>query len=1254
MGVSAKNVLRSATLLLHICLLSLVYGQIRSGTITGSVKDATGAMIPNAEVTLVQVETNITAKSKTTDSGQFTFPYLAAGSYTVTIAAPGFAAFRETGLNVGTAQTVRVDAELKVSNVDASVEVHAEAATIQTDSTSVTGALQARAIDAIPNITQNPLYYAFLQNGVVPRNAATATTGDNSFGIGVNGRRQFSAVGINGGRAFTNDIQLDGLPVMGGGYNEAAVIPNTEGLQEVRVISNNFSAEYGRGQGVVSMSTKSGTNGFHGQATYTIRNEALNANTNSNNANGSPRGAFKSHEWGGAVAGPIIKNKLFFSSSYHYLMFNRGVTNLSTVPTDLERNGNFSQTLIRETTGLPVAAAIFNPFSVVQQGPDLFQRTPYPNAIVTNDSPAFGAAVYMDSFYPKANRTPDDVYNTNNYSSSTIQTVRRQSLNNRLDYRWGKQSIYGSGGFGYGNVVTPRAFGTAPFNGAPNLTSDKNPYGQIGDTIVLSPTMVLDIRYGVTRINTKAFSGDKDGFTDYDKIGVPKNLQQYIQIFGAAPVVSTYSGGSGGGSNWTAVAGGNFGTKHEQQTSHVVSGSVTKSRGSWTHKFGGEFRNLLSNYSDLEEASVSMPSVSNSVGGNFVFQYTSATGAVAQQNTLNQQKGINGATPFTGAGLWWIRPGANLLAAFGQPYFAVYSQNDWRVSSKLTLNLGLRWDLQPGPTERYNRMAAYDLEAKNPFGATGAIAFPGTNGYSRGLWDTRYNNWGPRVGLAYQAKAGLVLRGGFGVTYLPSNTGYFSGPNDYGSTSFGSGTNMIPYGNNPNGVVAYRFTDPTPLSLAVGANVNDPSVYGVSEARFERHLKNGLSKQWNFFVEKAFARSWFVSAGYSGAASRNLSNRNQIFESTQNVPASVLDGWKQQYIASSGATNPANLLVPNPLQPASGPLKPFNGAIGAATVQQFVPYLPYPYLYGTGSRINDSRGFADFNSLQVRVSHAFAHGFQVDFNYTWSKELDYTSTATEDGQGFNSGGTAGAPDILNLYNNRRYGSADTPHRATAVIVYELPIGPGKALNPHNKVVSAIVGNWQAGSVITAQAGMPIIISGASDGSLVGRPHRIAGADLEVPKSLQKWYDGVTQVTLPCGRTIVPAKNTFLKYNACAFDGPTILAPNGKYISDVYFVGPAAQDYGDFRGPGRFNIDMSLRRTFRVREHMSLNLNVDATNLLNSAQYSGAYNGGLGNTNLVDNPAKGLKVGMGTNDTFGTIGLGTFDPRQVTMRLLLRF
>jgi hypothetical protein len=283
------------------------------------------------------------------------------------------------------------------------------------------------------------------------------STSLNSFGIGVDGRRNWSAVGINGGRAFTNDIQLDGLPVMGGGYNEAAVVPNTEGLQEGRVISNNFSAEYGRGQAVISMATRSGTNAFHGSAAYLLRNENLDANTFSNNAQGIQKREFRVNDGGGAIGGPIRRNSVFFFSSYHGLRNNQGSTTLATVPTALERVGNFSQSFIRDESGNPVPARVFNPFDVVQEGADLYRRVEVPNAIIANPHPA---ALRMFSFYPLPNRTPDDVFNTNNFEASTVQTVRRHSNNNRVDWRAGKHSIYVSGGISYATIATPGPSGS--------------------------------------------------------------------------------------------------------------------------------------------------------------------------------------------------------------------------------------------------------------------------------------------------------------------------------------------------------------------------------------------------------------------------------------------------------------------------------------------------------------------------------------------------------------------------------------------------------------------------------------------------------------------------------------------------------------------------------------------------------------------------------------------------------------------------
>ena len=316
----------SLVLLLTLAWASAAFAQIRSATITGAVTDPTKAVVPGATVVVTNQDTNSRSELVTNEDGLFTANYLTAGTYSIEVSLPGFATFRRTGIAVATAGTTRVTVELAVSKVGETVDVSAEAPMLQTDRTSVSGAVGAEMIEALPNITQNPLAYAYLQAGALPRNAAADTQSANSFGIGVDGRRQFSAVGINGGRAFTNDIQLDGLPVMGGGYNEASVVPNTEGLQEVRVISNNFSAEYGRGQAVISMSTKSGSNAFHGQGVYMMRHEGLDANSFSNNAQAIPKREFRVNDAGGSIGGPILRDKLFFFSSYHGLRNNQNAT----------------------------------------------------------------------------------------------------------------------------------------------------------------------------------------------------------------------------------------------------------------------------------------------------------------------------------------------------------------------------------------------------------------------------------------------------------------------------------------------------------------------------------------------------------------------------------------------------------------------------------------------------------------------------------------------------------------------------------------------------------------------------------------------------------------------------------------------------------------------------------------------------------------------------------------------------------------
>ena len=529
----------------------------------------------------------------------------------------------------------------------------------------------------------------------------------------------------------------------------------------------------------------------------------------------------------------------------------------------------------------------------------------------------------------------------------------------------------------------------------------------MGDAIVVSPTLVVDVRYGLSRINTKNLSRQQG------RVQRLPGLRHPGQRAGDHGAAGLRAGGQSERlyrrqrrrQQLVGVVGRNFGTKREYQTNHSLTGSITKVRGRWNHKAGLEYRNLLSNYWDLEQASVAMPSPFAHSGGNFNFQYTTASGGVASLVTTNAQRGVNAAAMLLGTGVWWIRPGANVQPALAQKYFAVYSQNDWRASSKLTINLGLRWEVQPGPTERFNRMSAWDFEATNAFGTKGAIAFPGVDGYSRNLWDTTYDNWGPRVGAAYSVNDRTVLRGGFGITYLPSNTGYFSGPTDYGSANFSAGVTQTAYGTTPRGVPVIRFSDPAPIAPAIGGDPTAPQVYGIGEARFDRHFKNGQARQWNLFIERALFKNWMASIGYTASVSRNLFNRSYPIQNLQSIPADTLAQWRDQYIASNGTLNPSTQLVPNPFQPASGPLLPFAGALGAATIARQNTLFPYPLLIGSNAAVDRSGATADYHAMVLRVSRRFAGGVMMDATYTWSKEIDNTDNM-EDNQNFNAGGGA--------------------------------------------------------------------------------------------------------------------------------------------------------------------------------------------------------------------------------------------------------
>src|SRR5262249_47045444 len=307
--------------------------------------------------------------------------------------------------------------------------------------------------------------------------------------------------------------------------------------------------------------------------------------------------------------------------------------------------------------------------------------------------------------------------------------------------------------------------------------------------------------------------------------------------------------------------------KRERQTNSDFNASVTWSRGRWTHKFGGTYRMLLSNYIDVDD------SVQIQTSADFTRQNINFDGSTGGLSTLNASyNGLSMASLLLGAGNLRVTPGFQLRLALAQQYYALYSQNDWRATDRLTLNLGLRWDVQPGPTERHDRLSSIDLTGREPlFNTRGAVIFPGHNGADRHMWHTRYNNFGPRLGAAYQLTQSAVVRGGYGVTYIPSNTGFNDGPGFYGAAPYTPSVIGNAYGTSPAGKVIAPFYDPSinPLTQPIGANNLDPRLYGGAR-RFPRNLRNGFVQQWNLTLEQKFGTNWSFSVGYVGSHGRNL------------------------------------------------------------------------------------------------------------------------------------------------------------------------------------------------------------------------------------------------------------------------------------------------------------------------------------------------------------------------------------------------
>lgn len=1264
--------LRIGVRVLLVLLLTLatqgspLSAQVKSSAITGTVTDKTGAVVPNATVTVVEQETSTSTTAQTTAGGEYTVPYLPLGHYTLVVKAPGFETYRKIDIILASGTTARQDVPLSIGSTTVSVEVKADALGLQTENATDQSAIDKNLIATLPNINGNPLYYATLQAGVIPTSQALNS---QALGVGYSDRQSMSEIRINGGELGTNDVQLDGVSIQGAAWHETAVLPNPDSLAEVRVTTNTFSADMGDAQGVTSMTTKSGTNKFHGDLNFMLRNEDLNANSFYNNAQGVARPKYRLLQGGGSIGGPVIipklyngKDKLFFFASFLRLTHSNSDVLLTKVPTALERVGNFSQTMSGGINGVPENINIYNPFTatpVAGSNGTLFQRQIYPAGIVTNPN-RYGLALLQG--YPLPNAPPIDVYNDNNYKFVGVIPEYRDSLNARVDYRLGtRQSIFFSAGFSKGAITQPNQWGKAA-NGTwenqnyPGSINDNNPYGVVGDTIILNPTTALDIRYGVTHISTVSAIAFANG--DPTAYGMPAGVAAIAPFQGVLPDISSFwSSDSANQANYGQLNNNDYANKSEHQLNHAVTGSITKQLGLWTLKAGAEYRVYLGNWADVQFQSPTLAGGPSGVG-----EYSLISGANSGNNIPDpKDEGFSAATVITGVGGWSMPAGTAPKLALAAKYLAFYSQNTWRPTPKLVLSLGLRYEIQPGPTERYNRMSSLNLNAENPFaagisgpGGLGLLTFPGVDGYSRNLYQTEPNNFSPRVGASYQLDASTVLRAGYGRNYLPSNTGFNANGLIYGTTPFSAGAYPIPFGLSPNGLPVGTFDQPaTTIVIQPAGAVQAPSNYGSTGGvdLINRYLyKTGHVDQYNATVERRLGPTWLFSAGYVGSISGNLPWRGFPLNGAWNVPTSTLQGWRNTWVASNGTNDQSQTQVPNPLPALIGKASGTSGGATISAIQAAEPYLAF-----LGETNMESRGSSNYNSLEIKAQHSTSHGLMIMASYVWSKALGLTGgdlgQTEAEAQANNGGnfGPTGGTDYLNLKNNYSLMDFDTANRFVAAVSYLLPIGKGQDWNPSNPVLRAAIGEWQITAAITSQSGEPWA---PSCNTMNGRCNIVPGEPIQLPKRDQHYYNGGTSVTLPDGRVITPYANSFMKWNPDRFTQPIVTFGNGTVQPDQYTYGTTAMTMGDYRLPGINNTNISVIRKFAIGDRASLDLHVDATNALNHTNHFGVSNtvGVVTDTS----GAGGSAPGQNSNIGFGSWGLNTLEARQLTVALNLNF
>lgn len=1150
----------------HLLVCAALFAQ-SNATVNGVVTDSTGAVIPGVSLTVTNVETNVGRNSLTNADGRFVVSDLIPGTYKVTAAFQGFKKLEREGIDLRVGDRVNLDLVMEVGGGAEKVTVYGEVPLLRVDDAQTGLVIDRRRIEELPS-GRNPLALAQLAPNVNGTSVQGGWAGDFR---------------INGGRTAQAEYFIDGVPVTTGFHHDVPnSVPSMEAIQEVKVLTNGYSAEYGRlSGGAVVVVTRSGTNSLKGRVYEYFASNKINATDWNTNRLGGSKTPYHSHYFGGNVGGPVVipglyngRDKTFFMLDYETSRStSAGSLTLGSTPSLLEREGNFSQSL---QSGK--AVQIYDPSSGRLQGTTVV-RDLFPGNIIPASRISPLAKIYLQ-YYPMPNRDPlAGSTHEQNYLGRNVTLGDPQRWTGRLDQNW--NSVHTSQ-FSLTHFFR-KTEASRWFSPLQNV-SVKDSYawtGSFGHTWTVGPTTVLSFRAGAVR-NIQFESQMVDSSIDASNWGLSKDA---LLILGTTSgrVPSLVSN-----SNLTDLGGGQI-TDYRDA---IYSGSfaIQKLAGKHTLKMGVEHRRYY---------------ITTPKGGNLAMN---TDRSVTSRTAPTDNSGSGFASwllgiPISGGGSQYAGPAVN------QNFYGAYFQDDIKVSRKLTVNLGLRWDYEPPLTERFDRIYMWDPDYKwniqpnagwtwatalsqagvSSFqqpawmtsGLYGRLAAAATSDYpSRTILNKHPYQFGPRLGLAWQLLPKTVLRAGYGINYMTvTGSEFLNGASQIG---YGDSGSILSTGSRDGGLnYITSFTNPFPDGIGYTPIPTDRSTLkdallggGLAiqapdaVAGYEHVVHFGLQHEVG-----SGANAWVFELAYNGNFGRGLA-----------WPSQGIHIMKDAYHILGPLDTKLNAMVDNPFY---GQI-PANQGRGTKQVRFGSLFMNNP-LWGDIFTFGSPAGTSNYNSGYVQAEHRFGRGFTVLANYTISKLLN--DVGTMDGQNAQGRQVDAHPQAgLSLGDLYSVAKTDISQKLLMNYAFELPIGKGKRLlrSPQSfaaKVLEGAVGGWHVAGTSTFRTGVPLVIEIPRTA-----PGKIGGNwwVINQGKSTRPLFTGVPYLTNASGHdALIGSANRQYYFDPKAFRYPT-----GFEIGDTPSV------ISDLRAPSFSMWDLSVMKDFRIQERGVLQIRCETTNLLN--------------------------------------------------------